>query len=552
MPWDRLIIPFRDARVLHHEKGLLVVDKPSGIPVHGGDETLGGDLVNRLAAWLRARGGGGDGYLGVHQRLDQGTSGVIAFTTARERNVGVARAIEEHRFERRYVAAVTLRSADFARRLERGPVTLGHRLATEHGTTRVVSHGGAEARATVTLQERAGERALVELRPDTGKTHQLRVQLAHSGAPVGGDDQYRGEPASRLLLHALELGLDGERFQAPLPNGFSAWVRGETPGLGSADELLAKLEDAAVLRAPLAAVTDTYRLANDLGDELPGLVIDRYGEYAMLAVSTPEAERNAEPVAAFLVESGVRGVYLTVRARGGAPREVTEARRGPVAGGVAPERVVVQEHGMKFVVDLGLGVQTGLFVDQRDNRKRVRELARGLRVLNLFAYTSSFGVAAALGDARRVVSIDVSRRALDVARENFRENGVDPAAHGFEPADALEWLVRAAKRNERFDLVVLDPPSFASDAGGAAFNVREHYGLAAERALRVLAPGGRLLAVTNHRKTNVGRLRRTLREAAERARVRVKQLKDLPSGLDCPPGPDGPVPSKSVLVTLER
>ncbi|HEX5098742.1 MAG TPA: class I SAM-dependent methyltransferase, partial [Polyangiaceae bacterium] len=192
------------------------------------------------------------------------------------------------------------------------------------------------------------------------------------------------------------------------------------------------------------------------------------------------------------------------------------------------------------------------FVDQRDNRKRVRELVRGLRVLNLFSYTSSFGVAAALGGASRVVSVDVSRRALDVARENFRANGLDPTKHGFEQSDALEWLVRAAKRNERFDLVVLDPPSFASDAGGTAFNVREHYGLAAERALRVLAPGGRLLAVTNHRKTSVGRLRRTLREAAERARVRVKQLKDLPSGLDCPSGPDGPSPSKSVLVTLER
>src|SRR6185503_12142118 len=96
MSFERLLVPFRDARVIRHGGGLLVVDKPVGIPVHGGDETLGGDLVTRLGEWLRAHGS--DEYLGVHQRLDLGTSGVIAFTTERERNAGVARAVEEHRF----------------------------------------------------------------------------------------------------------------------------------------------------------------------------------------------------------------------------------------------------------------------------------------------------------------------------------------------------------------------------------------------------------------------------------------------------------------------
>jgi 23S rRNA (cytosine1962-C5)-methyltransferase len=547
MAFERLVVPFRDARVIHHADGLLVVDKPVGIPVHGGDETLGGDLVTRLGEWLRARGS--DGYLGVHQRLDLGTSGVILFTTARERNAGVARAIEEHRFARKYVAAVTLRSAEFAGRLERAAVTLEHRLMTERGATRVVRQGGVEARAVVTLRERAGERALVELRPETGKTHQLRVQLSHSGAPVAGDGDYGGDPAPRLLLHALELELDGERFEAPLPSGFSAWVNARTPALDG-DDLAARLEDAAVLRAPLARFSDAYRLANELGDELPGVTLDRYGDFAVLSVSSPDAERRAQRIAELLVERGVLGVYLTVRERARATERAATEGRAPIAGEAAPERLLVEEHGVKYWVELGRGKETGLFVDQRDNRKRVRELSGGAHVLNLFSYTSSFGVAAALGGAKKVVNVDVSRRVLDVARDNFRENGIDPAAHAFEQADALEWLERAASRKERFDLVVLDPPSFASDAGGAPFNVREHYGLAAERALRVLSPGGRLLAVTNHRKTSLGRLRRTLRDAAARARVSVRQLKDLPSGLDCPDGPDGPLPSKSLLVTL--
>jgi 23S rRNA (cytosine1962-C5)-methyltransferase len=204
---------------------------------------------------------------------------------------------------------------------------------------------------------------------------------------------------------------------------------------------------------------------------------------------------------------------------------------------------------MRLIVELGHGQSTGLFVDQRENRRRVRELAQGARVLNLFAYTSSFGVAAALGGAREVVSVDTSALALARARENFEENGIDPSRHRFDRADALDWLARAAKRGDRFDLIVLDPPTFSSSAGGAPFGVEKAYGKAAVLALRVLGPKGRLLAVTNHRRTSLGRLRKTLRAAADQAGVGVAQLRDLPAAFDCPDGPDGPIPSKSMLLT---
>src|SRR3954468_4510834 len=94
LAFERLLEPLRAARILHHGGGLLVVDKPPGIPVHGGDEALGGDLVTRLGAWLRARGE--SDYVGVHQRLDEGTSGVLLFTTSREKNSELARASSEH------------------------------------------------------------------------------------------------------------------------------------------------------------------------------------------------------------------------------------------------------------------------------------------------------------------------------------------------------------------------------------------------------------------------------------------------------------------------
>jgi 23S rRNA (cytosine1962-C5)-methyltransferase len=546
--FEALLKPIRETRILHHEAGLLVVDKPSGVPVHGGDETLGGDLVGRLAAWRRARGE--DDYVGVHQRLDEGTSGVLLFTTARERNAEVARASAEHALERHYVAAVTLRSRRFAEGLARGSVRLEHRLATSGGRSAIVSSGGVAASATVSLVERTGERALVALAPETGRTHQLRVQLAHEGAPVAGDTEYGGDPAPRLALHARELVFAGAHFRAREPHGFRAWVRGEAPSLGDAGVLADALADAGIRRAPLAAFADTYRLANELGDGLPGVTIDRYGDFAVLHVASAEAESRAAELAARLVELGARGVYLKRRVRGDVRHAGPERTPPlPVAGEVAPAPLVVSEHGMRLRVSLGDGLSTGLFVDQRDNRHRIRELARGRSVLNLFCYTASFSVAAALGGARRVVSIDQARRPLAVARENFAENALALEGHAFLQADALDWLARAVRKSERFELVVLDPPSFASSAGGAPFSVAKSYGALAERALALLAPGGSLLAVTNHRATSLGRLRRTLREAAARAGVTVVKLRDLASGLDCPDGPDGPVPSKSVLLT---
>jgi 23S rRNA (cytosine1962-C5)-methyltransferase len=406
------------------------------------------------------------------------------------------------------------------------------------------------ATATASLLERAGERALVALEPETGRTHQLRVQLAHEGAPVAGDLTYGGDLAARLMLHARELGFAGVRFEAPEPPEFLAWVRGEPSGLGDAAKLSAGLEDAGILRAPLARSGDAYRLANEEGDALPGVTIDRYGDFAVLWVSTPEADQRSGELAEVLLALGARGVYLKRRIKGDVRKAGPERTPPlPIAGEAAPERLLVNENGVRLWVSLGEGLSTGLFVDQRDNRRRIRELARDARVLNLFSYTSSFSVAAALGGAKRVVSVDQSRRPLEIARENFRANGLDPGAHAFEQGDAVKWLARARRTQERFELIVLDPPSFSSSAGGAAMSIAKGYRGLAEAALELLAPGGCLLAVTNHRATSLNRLRRTLRDAAGRVGVSVAKLKDLPAGLDCPDGASGPVPSKSVLLT---
>jgi 23S rRNA (cytosine1962-C5)-methyltransferase len=545
---ERALVPFRPERVLVDDEDLLVVDKPPGLAVHGGDESFPDDLVRRLALLLEARGS--DPYLGVHQRLDKGTSGVLAFTRRRDLNARVATDFEKHTIERVYVAVVTLDAR--ARLKERG--RLEHRLQSTPGErTRVVSQGGQPAITEYRVERRVQDRAWIELRPRTGRTHQLRVQLAHLGAPIAGDTLYGGAPAPRLLLHAKLLGVPSlaRRFVAEPPRELGEWLAEGRVQLGAPDALAARLRDAACRRHALSRETDAFRLSNGAGDLLPGVTIDCYGAYAVLALSSEAAVARRAELATQLIALGARGVYLKNHLRSDlrrvAPDELAPA--APLAGDPVPDELTVAEHGARFHVHLNDGLSTGLFIDQRDNRARIRALARDRRVLNLFCYTGSFSVAAALGGARETLSIDLSARALTRGRENFALNGIT-GKHRFLKEDALAWLERARRKQERFDLIVLDPPSFATIGKGETFSVSRGYARLAENALALLSPGGTLLAVTNHRKTTEAALRRTLAAAAQAANRTVTALKSLPSGRDCPPGEHGAEPSKSVLVSV--
>ncbi|HEY2406274.1 MAG TPA: class I SAM-dependent methyltransferase [Polyangiaceae bacterium] len=550
MSFAAFFAPFPSGRILLDRADVLVVDKPAPLVVHGGDVVLAGDLVSRLREFLRARGD--HDYLGVHQRLDVGTSGVLFFTRDAALNADVARQFEWHELERVYVAAVTF---DGPRCPLAKSGVLEHQLDTSGGSTRVVKRGGKRALTRYRLRDARAGRALVELRPETGRTHQLRAQLAHVGAAIIGDREYGGLPAFRLMLHAERLALASPELaiEAAVPEEILESVRGVGPTLPSGAGLRRALVDAGSLRYPLVARTESFRVVNDLGDGLPGVVVDRYGEFAVLSLASESAAARSQELAELLAAHGARGVYLKQRAR-------TDLRRAahaelappqPILGESAPSELVVSESGRRFAVALGDGLSTGLFLDQRDNRARMAELCGGARVLNLFCYTGSFSVYAALGGASHVTSVDLSARALARGKANFELNQLDPAQHAFVRADALEWLARASKRGARFDVVILDPPSFATAGKGKTFRAADGYERALALALSVLEPGGRLLAVTNHQKTSVASFRKTAHAAARAAGLELAQLKDLPSPLDCPAGPDGPFPAKSMLITLK-
>lgn len=543
--------PFRawlEERVLVADDDWLVVDKPSGFVPRAVDARDACDVVSRLQAHLTSAGR--NPYLGACPRLHAASSGVLPFVRRPELDADVSSELATGKLRERYLAAIEIGSRSSLARQQ--TLSLEHRLQGVGESLRVARSGGSLHRTSCKVLERRGTRAIVELAPRTGGALELCAQLAGSDAPVAGDRARGGAFMPRVLMHRHSVELAGRRFASPMPALMRQWLAGDATALGAGDELARRVRDAACRRYPLLASTQALRWINGEGDELAGVVVDWYAGYATLSTSSDEAFERREELAARLHEEGAEGVYLKVRARVDLRRvnHIELAPPLPVAGQAAAERLEVREPALRAWVFLGDGLSSGLFLDQRDNRQRVRQVAAGTRVLNLFSYTCSFSVAAALGGATHVTSVDLSKRALRRGERNFALNGLDPQQHAFVQLDALRFLERGRTRRERFDLVVLDPPSFSSAGGGKVLRVDRDYLRLARLSLAVCADAGRLLAVTNHRGTSLSALRKTLLEAARLEGKAVAAVEELPSGLDCPEGQSGPEPSKSVLLTL--
>ncbi|HEY8514371.1 MAG TPA: class I SAM-dependent rRNA methyltransferase [Candidatus Binatia bacterium] len=266
-----------------------------------------------------------------------------------------------------------------------------------------------------------------------------------------------------------------------------------------------RIRDAYALRRAVGAEHDTaYRLVHGEGDWLPGVVADVYGKWVVVQILNAGAERLRPAVLAAINEL-LEPDGIFERSSGGARREEGLSDRVEVASGEPPpERIEIREGGARYLVDVRGGQKTGFYLDQRVNRALVARLADGLDVLNCFAYTGAFAVAAARGGAKRVVSVETSGPALALARDNWALNGLEEERAEWVSKDVFDVLTSLADapKEKRFDLVVLDPPPFARHRADREKAVRAYRDLN-RRALRALRPGG--LLVTCSCSAHVGR-----------------------------------------------
>jgi 23S rRNA (cytosine1962-C5)-methyltransferase len=289
-----------------------------------------------------------------------------------------------------------------------------------------------------------------------------------------------------------------------------------------------RVHAAIVMRARYlqAAELDAYRVVNAESDGLPAIVVERYGDYLVVQLFSAAITGLRDALYdALMAEMSPRAIYEQRRYRslaGAAPQAGAEL----VRGSPAPVEVLVREGDLKFWVDVTAPLSTGLFADLREGRRAVRQWATGRRVLNLFSYTGAISVYAHAGGAAEIVAVDVAAKAHARARKNFAASGFDPEKPEHIAGDAFKVMARFAERSRKFDMVVVDPPAFASAAarGGKPWSALRDYAELITACLEITEPGGVLIAASSTHKIAPNEFELALAEGAAGARTQLQIL----------------------------
>ncbi len=291
--------------------------------------------------------------------------------------------------------------------------------------------------------------------------------------------------------------------------------------------------------------TDAYRLVNAEGDGLPGLTVDRYGEYLMLQIYSdgwrPHLGNVTQALHSLLQPLGIYEKQRKQNTRNLESVSDSKSYSRLIKGAAAPDPLMVRENRLNFLVSLEQGLNTGLFLDQRRNRSEFMARVQGKRVLNLFAYTGAFSVAAAAAGASLVTSVDASATYTDWAKENFGANRLNPKRHEFIVGDCLDVLADLARQGKRYDVVLMDPPSFSTTTK-SRFTTRGGTSDLVAASLLLIQDGGLLATSSNHQKVEVPDYLKELRRGAIKAQCGLKvislagQSEDFPYPVTFPEG----------------
>ncbi len=519
--------------ILFEDAHLLVINKPPGINTHA----VNIDGSAGIYDWLRHRDPRW-ATLATHQRLDKETSGVLLFAKTREANQWLARRFELREVNKTYQLLTDRDPGILPRRIK----SQIYKAGGNDFRTIEVHEEGRDADTEFQLVGREGEHWRIEAIPFTGRTHQIRLHARDAGFPILGDETYGGSPFTRLCLHAHILEFvhpitrEPVRFEAPVDFNTdphlqlrqTLWPDPEGRHSCRPDKSDGRLGDKSLALPTQAApsegnATNAWRLIHGASDDQPGWYVDRLGDYLLSQSDLTIAQPQQALLEGWVKQLDLKGAYHKQLDRHVRKSSPTQASPALLFGEAAPERFEIVENGVRYGLSFAEGYSVGLFLDQKDNRRRLltghvgreftegrhscrpdrtdtqpgdRNVALPFNVLNTFAYTCGFSVCAALAGAT-VTSLDLSRKYLDWGRDNFRLNQLDPEQHDFIFGDCFDWLKRLAKKGRIFDLVLLDPPTFSQSKESGVFKADKDYGDLVDLALKVLAPEGLLFCSTN-------------------------------------------------------
>ncbi len=492
--------------ILYQDTNWLAVNKPSGISTHRAHE---GDTG--LVEWLKLHY---DLQVYTCSRLDKGTSGVVVFALTPEA-VKKAQVIhEKEAAEKSYFF-----------------------IAEKSSRTTWISTDTLDGKSCKTVFDTVREGAVYNLYKAVihrGRTHQIRRHAANSGIPLLGDELYGGPSFVRLCLHCNTVDWPGiiQRLEAKLPKWFKACLHGPTEEITS----LALADK----RYPfLAPITDCCRLIHRGEYYEENIAIDKYGKWLCVTgydESTPAKQllqKFKKMLSALSIACGCLGGVIKTNLRDPHKRQLFADFIH--WGEEIPEAFLVHEHALHYTVRFNEQQHVGLFLDQRDSRSRIANIAKNKRVANLFAFTCSFSISALNGEAEVVFSVDLAAGCLKLGRENVAINQLANGGNAkFIKEDVRKWLARQLRKKQNdpahyvpFDLVICDPPVFASSGKGKSFHVEKEWSKLAGEVREILAPNGTALFSNNHQKGSESFYFDTLQQLFSQV-TRIKPPLDFP------------------------
>ncbi len=462
---------------LYQDNNWLVINKPSGISTHRAHD---GDLG--LVEWIQLHH---KLQVRVCSRLDKGTSGVLIFALTPEA-VAEAQTIHEAGSARKRYLFIAKKCA-------------------QNSWSCTTPLDGKPCETYFTKIQEGAVFALYEAIIHRGRTHQIRRHAAASRIPLLGDEQYKGPEFVRLALHCTTVHWPGvsQALTVPPPE----WFAGCLNTMSTQVTIQAIIEK----RYPfLNDITNCCRLIHRGEYPLEDMVIDKYGDWLCVTgfdeqLPAQQLLNKLKQVITTLTSAcNSKGVVVKTNLRDPHKRKLFADLA--IWGDKPPESFLVREHDLHFNVQLNERQHVGLFLDQRDSRSRIAQIAKGKRVANLFAFTSSFSIYALAAGAEVVFSVDLAAGCLKQGKENAAINQLADAGNAkFIKEDVRKWLARQLRKKQKdpdaftfFDIIICDPPVFASAGKGKSFHVEKDWSDLVRIASKILTKDGIALFSNNH------------------------------------------------------